>query len=196
MTTALAFTFVLTCSTLHLGCDKVASAPAAVHAGEKTMQVKIAGENFNLDVAADNPTRTKGLGSRTDIPERGGMIFAFPASRVDRMSFVMRDCPIDIDIAYLDGVGRVLTTYTMKAEPPRGANGTYEGEPGDWDINAITDVNRAKAAYAYENRLKQYPSRYPTSFVIELRAGTIDKLKLKEGDVVEFDHAGLKKLAK
>lgn len=193
---ALAFTFVLMCSTLHLGCDQVASTPAKVETGAKVMDVKIAGQMFSLDVAADEPTRTKGLGGRTDIPERGGMIFAFPSSRVGPMSFVMRDCPIDIDIAYLDGVGRVLTTYTMKAEPPRGANGEYEGEPGDWDINAIADPKRAEAAFKYEKRLKQYPSRYPTTFVIELRAGTIGKLGLKEGDVVEFDHAGLKRLAR
>jgi uncharacterized membrane protein (UPF0127 family) len=123
----------------------------------------------------------KGLGSRTQIADDGGMIFVFPASQVTVQSFVMRDCPIDIDIIYTDGVGRVLATHEMKAEAPRGPN---EGKEGDMD-NAT-----------YDARLKRYSSRYPATFVIELKAGSIKALGVKDGDVAAFDYAALKKMAK
>lgn len=145
--------------------------------------VQIAGKTFHLEVAADSPTQQKGLGGRTSIAEDGGMIFVFTPSQTTVQNFVMRDCPIDIDIMYLDGAGRVLTTYTMKAEAPRAKDGT-EGKEGEF-------TNQR-----YEERLKRYSSRFPSPFVIELRAGTIDHLGVKEGDQVVFDTAGLKRRAR
>lgn len=144
--------------------------------------VKIAGKTFFLEIAANNDKRMLGLGSRTQIADDGGMIFVFPASQVTVQSFVMRDCPIDIDIIYTDGVGRVLTAHEMKSEPPRDeAKG--EGKPGD-----MSNV-------AYDNRLPKYSSRYPATFAIELKAGSIKALGVKEGDLLTFDHAALKKMA-
>lgn len=143
-------------------------------------QVKLAGKTFHLQIAADLDTRMRGLGGRTHIDEDGGMIFVFPATQVAVQNFVMRDCPIDIDIIYTDGVGRILTMHEMKAEPPRGENEGKDGEVND----------------LYEARLPKYSSRYPATFVIELRAGTMKKLGLKEGDMAVFDHAALKKMAR
>ncbi len=155
-------------------CDEQEGAVSA-----NVAPVKIAGKTFHLEVAADTPTRMKGLGGRTTIAEDGGMIFVFTPSQTTVQNFVMRDCPIDIDIMYLDGAGRVLTTYTMKAEAPRAKDGS-EGKDGD-----LTNMK-------YEERLKRYSSRFPAPFVIELRAGTIDRLGVKEGDEVAFDTGGLK----
>lgn len=149
--------------------------------GLPTTPVTIAGKRFTLDVASTDATRVKGLGGRTDIPEDGGMIFVFPPSQVREMAFVMRDCPIDIDIIFLDGVGRALAMHEMKKEPPRGPD---EGKPGDF--------TNAK----YESKLKKYHSYFPASFAIELRAGTIKKLGVKEGDLVQMDVKGLKAMAK
>jgi hypothetical protein len=162
-------------STLH-GCDK----PAPAINGT-TAEATIAGKKFSLKIAAENAVRMRGLGGFREIAEDGGMIFVFPRLMVGQMGFVMRDCPIDIDIMYLDGAGKVLTTYEMKAEPPRGQD---EGKDGD-----MTNTK-------YENRLKQYDSRFATTFVIELKAGTIKKLGVKENDVIEFDRDALKRMAK
>jgi uncharacterized protein len=145
--------------------------------------VKIAGRTFHLELALDEPTRMKGLGGRSHIEEDGGMLFVFPPGQVRVQSFIMRDCPIDIDIIYCDGAGRVLTTYTMKKEEPRKADGS-EGKEGD--LNNV----------AYETRLARYSSRFPSQFVIELKAGTIQKLGVKEGDLITFDATGLKRRAK
>src|SRR5262249_50386168 len=107
--------------------------------------------------------------------------FVFPDARVQNLEFVMRDCPIDIDIIYLDGAGRVLSFYEMKAEKPRQAG---EGQAGDMRNDA------------YEGRLKKYPSGYPAAFAIELKAGSIRAIGVKAGEKVQFDAQGLKKIAK
>ena len=142
--------------------------------------VKIAGKTFFLEVASNDAKRMLGLGGRTQIADDGGMIFVFPARMVVVQSFVMRDCPIDIDIIYTDGVGRVLAMHEMKKEADRGEG---EGKAGDMD--------NAK----YDARLKRYSSKFPASFAIELKAGSIKSLGVKEGDLAVFDHAALKKMA-
>ena len=166
------------------GCEEEGPVSANV------VPVKIAGETFHLELAADNPTRMKGLGSRTTIAPDGGMLFVFTPSQRMVQNFVMRDCPTDIDIMYLDGAGRVLTTYTMKMEPPRKADGS-EGKEGEFGTASGTAPSDA-----YEKRLPRYSSRFPSPFVIELAPGTIQKLGVKEGDQVAFDTAGLKRRAR
>lgn len=136
-------------------------------------EVKIAGRTFKLELAATNPTREKGLSDRTSIDAGGGMLFAFPDAR--RLSFVMRDCPIAIDILFLDPTGRIVAQHRMKPEEPR--------RPGENDTD-------------YERRLKLYPSGYGAQFAIELKEGTLDQLKLKDGDQIKLDLDRLKRTAK
>ncbi len=133
-------------------------------------RVRLKGETFYVEVAADDKVRIRGLGGRDHIEPDGGMLFVFP--RAERRQFVMRDCLVPIDIAFLDGSGRVLTMYTMPVEEPR-----REGE----------------SERDYENRLERYSSRFPSEFVLELKEGTLKRLGVKEGDLVEFNVAGLKR---
>lgn len=156
------------------GCDKN-------KIDEKTATIAIKDRVFTLDLAIDNATRTKGLGGRTEIKPEGGMLFAF--TRAETLVFVMRDCPIDIDVIFLDQAGRIQALHAMKAEPPR----TEEEKV----IDPRLGVN-----VAYENRLKKYSSRFPAMFAIELKGGTLEQLKLKVGEKIPFDWEGLKKRAK
>jgi hypothetical protein len=64
-----------------------------------------------------------------------------------------------------------MTTYEMKAEAPK--------KPGESDL-------------AYFNRLKRYPSNYPSRFVIEVAPGTWKRLDVRPGDEISFDVEGLK----
>lgn len=146
-----------------------------------TEKIVISGRTFHLEVAADDVTRFRGLSGRTEIASDGGMLFIFP--RPSRLEFVMRDCPIPIDIIYLDGSGRVVATHAMLPEPPRG------------DGERLNDP-RTGTNEAYERRLKKYPSRFDAQFVIELKGGTLEALKLKSADKIDLDLARLKKMAK
>jgi uncharacterized membrane protein (UPF0127 family) len=130
-------------------------------------------KTFQLKVAADDASRAKGLGGVTELPEDGGMIFIFKQS--EARYFWMKGCVIDIDIAFLDGLGTVTAVHTMKKEAPQGPN---------------------ESELAYENRLKRYNSGTPAQFAIELRPGTFDTLGIKRGSKIALDLPRLKALAK
>jgi uncharacterized membrane protein (UPF0127 family) len=162
------------------GCDSAAAPPVQGNVAN----VIIHGKPFKLDIRFDEAGRNRGMGGRTteSIPDDGGMIFTFPSHLWGPMQFVMRDCPSDLDILYLDGGGRVLTMYTMKALPPRKEN---EGKDGEYNADYETRVTATA-----------YPSRYSCVFVIELKPGTIKKLGIQEGEKIEFDMDALKKMAR
>lgn len=146
-------------------------------------EVTISGKTFELERADTGETRFHGLSGRSSIPANGGMLFVFPARQVQRHGFVMRDCPVAIDIIYLDVAGRIVGMHKMVPEPPRS-----EAEKA---IDPETSVNAA-----YEARLKKYNATYPAQFAIELAGNTLDSLKLKDGDKIDLDLDRLKKLAK
>lgn len=167
---------------------------------QPTMELTLGGRTFTLEKVVEDETRFHGLSGRKEIAKDGGMIFLFRRASV--MQFVMRDCPIDIDIIFVDSTGRITAMHHMKAEAPRGEGEKentlpYAGAP------AWTATNEK-----YESRLKKYSSRYDAIIAIELAAGTInidgkekdakpDAIVLKVGQKVEgLDVAALKKLAK
>jgi uncharacterized protein len=136
-------------------------------------KLAIGGEEFELEIAADDATRARGLMHRDKIDEHGGMLFIYPETQ-DELGFWMKNCPIDIDILYLDAKGRIVATYTMKAEPTK---------------------RDSETETQYEDRLKRYPSRRPAQFAIELKAGTIERLKIEPGQMIEVDVKRLKAMA-
>lgn len=133
-----------------------------------TENVVIASETFTLDLALEPAVRERGLGGRTEIPNHGGMLFAFSDKDVKVQSFWMKDCLIDMDIIYLDPLGRVTWAGTMHAVPLQGQ-----------------DESRAD----YETRLRSTAtsSGYPAQFVIEVKAGTVQRLRIKVEDKIELD---------
>jgi uncharacterized membrane protein (UPF0127 family) len=143
--------------------------------------VNLGGKDFHLELALDPETRFHGLSGRTFIEPDGGMLFAFP-SPLD-LSFVMRDCPIPIDIVFIDSTGRITAMHEMTPEPPR-----TEDEKV---MDPATGTNTH-----YEDRLKKYPSRFDAQFVIEVAGGTLKTLPLKAGDKVDLDVKALKRRAK
>ena len=125
--------------------------------------VRMGGETFQLERALTREARFRGLSFRDSIPRNGGMVFAFPEKR--RQAFVMRDCLVPIDIAYVDDDGRVVNMYTMRLEPRRA---------GEDDAT-------------YERRLTRYSSAEPVRLVLEFRSGTFARLGVKRGDRIDAD---------
>lgn len=147
-------------------CDK----PPQIDAGKA--RVTLDGRVFTLDIAADEATRTKGLGGRESIADDGGMLFVFPRAQLRR--FIMRDCLVDIDIVFLDAAGRVIATHHMPVEEPRKDDETLR---------------------QYELRLPQYSSKFNSKYVIEVKGGTLEQLSLDEGDQIDLDTEALDALA-
>lgn len=172
-------------ATTPIGCQESSPGPLATttdgevsrilgtRAEGGTERVKINGQTLTLDLAADHPTRTKGLGGRTSIPENGGMLFVFPEAR--GLRFVMRDCPVPIDVAFLDPGGVVTAVHTMPPEEPQGAD---------------------ESDFMYESRLAKYSSRFAAQFAIELRGGRLGELGVKPGDTIDLDLERLKRAAR
>lgn len=145
-----------------------ATSTAPAQTQPATEEVGIAAETFRLELAADVGSRDKGLMGRDHIDSGSGMLFIY--AKPQALTFWMANCVIDIDILFLDAKGRIVSTYRMKAEPPRKSR---------------------EAQDAYEARLKRYNSRLPAQFAIELKAGTIERLKLKPGQRIELETARL-----
>jgi uncharacterized membrane protein (UPF0127 family) len=140
-------------------------AAAAARAGEPArVGATIGGPRFALEVAADPAVMYRGLGGRTRIDPQGGMLFVYAAPQP--LAFVMRDCPVPIDVAFLDGGRRVIAIREMKPEPPRG--------PGE-------------SAAAYEARLPVYRSPLPAQLAVELAGGRLRELGVGPGDAIELD---------
>jgi uncharacterized membrane protein (UPF0127 family) len=149
---------------------KVIASPAEEAVKES---IAIGGEVFRLEVASDDRSRAKGLQGRAEIDPSGGMIFVFP--KCELRSFWMLGCKVDIDILFLGADGQIVSTHKMKAESPQ-----------------RDDESQA----AYEARLRRYSSIRPAQFAIELRAGSIDRLKLRAGQTIYFDRQRLVKDAR
>jgi hypothetical protein len=146
-----------------------AAAPTGGAAGASEVAfVSLGGEAFTLELALDPETRQRGLSGRREIPRNGGMLFVLP--RPQPFAMVMRDCPVPIDVAFLDAGGRVVALHEMAVEPPRAP-----GEPPS----------------AYEARLPLYRSGAPVQLAIETAGGRLREVGLGVGARVALDLAGL-----
>lgn len=135
--------------------------------------VMIAGETFALELAADDATRARGLMFRTEIAPHGGMLFAFPYASVQE--FWMGNCWTDMDIVFVDPLGRVTATHSMTAVEPQ--------QPGESDEE-------------YAQRVPRYSSRLPAQFVLELAVGTAERLGIGVLDTLDLDVKRLARIAR
>jgi len=143
--------------------------PKRSPAGLPIETIKVAGESFETEIAADAASRQKGLGGRTSIGRNEAMLFVFPVSAP--LSFWMVDCVMDIDIAFLDRTGKVTAVHEMKKEPPRGANETKE---------------------QYEARLVRYGAGQDALYAYEFAPGTLKRLGIQSGQTIQLDHGRLR----
>ena len=90
----------------------------------------------------------------------------FINQRLRPVGMVMRDCPISIDVAFLDEDGRIVSSHEMRPEPPRA--------PGE-------------SARQYESRLPIYRSGQPARFSVETAGGRLAGLGVGVGDLLVFD---------
>lgn len=141
-----------------------------------TESIVIGGEKFSLEVSADAKSRELGLMGRTEIPDHGGMLFVFPDRLVVPQSFWMKNCPIDMDIIFLDRQGFVTATHRMKA--------------------MIRQPGESEADYETRAQSEGYPSGLPAQFAIELKAGSLERLKVKVEDRIVLNLDRLKALAR
>ncbi|XVJ58519.1 MAG: DUF192 domain-containing protein [Tepidisphaera sp.] len=153
------------------GCEQKPASSSGARQAPKETKVAINGKTFTLETALTPTKQFQGLSGRTDIPADGGMVFVFPTAQ--ERYFVMRDCPVPIDIVFLDSMMKVTAQHEMVPETPRS-----EAEK----VNGINGTNEQ-----YEARLARYHSKFPAQYVLEFKGGTLKQLNIKEGQKIELD---------
>lgn len=78
-------------------------------------RVRIGRHEWKVEIAADEPTRVKGMAGRTEVPPGTGMLFVFP--RQQELTFHMLDCLVSLDVAFIDSGGAIVEIRTMTVEP-------------------------------------------------------------------------------
>ena len=116
--------------------------------------MKIGEHEFHVELATDPDRRAVGLMYRKSLPEDQGMLFIFP--RPQMQSFYMKNCEIDLEIAYIDDDGKIVDLLEMKA-PPSGFSGPY----------------------------RKYRSTEPVRYALEMNNGWFSSRGIGVGTVVE-----------
>ncbi len=81
----------------------------------------IAGQVFQLEIAATHAERARGLMGQRRIPDNFAMLFVYDTE--SRLSFWMKGTLIPLDILFLDSDGVVVDVQTMTPQP-----GASDGE--------------------------------------------------------------------
>ncbi len=89
-----------------LACAAFARSGRTAEAPRWAVAVMPLGEEFSLEIAADDAARQKGYMFREKIGSREGMLFLFDAS--ERHPFWMKNCRVPLDIIWLDPAFRIV----------------------------------------------------------------------------------------
>ncbi|HSH56664.1 MAG TPA: DUF192 domain-containing protein [Halomonas sp.] len=112
---------------------------------------------FRAEVAQTSAERSRGLMGREHLAEDAGMLFLYASEQPGRSGFWMYNTLISLDIAFIDRVGRIVSTHTML---PCGSDA-----PGDCPVTRPGVPYRA---------------------ALEVRAGRFEELGIKVGDCVAW----------
>lgn len=115
--------------------------------------VELKGHRYQIEIAADETARERGLMFRESMPADHGMLFVFDDTQV--RTFWMKNTHIPLDILYFDQNYKLVSV--QQRVPPCLDSG---------------------------NNCPVYPSEGAAQYVLELNAGTADKLGVKPGDVL------------
>ncbi len=87
-------------------------------------QVTINGHQWNVELATTPEQRYLGMSGRKNVPTDTGMLFIFQDSKP--RTFVMRDCYVPLDIAFINSGMLIVAIHTMAVELNRAGRVPYE----------------------------------------------------------------------
>lgn len=123
----------------------------------KQSTVAINGHVFEIDIAQEADEIEKGLSGRRDLADDQAMLFIFPQKQ--KLSFWMKDMNFSIDLLWIEGDRVVAYEKNM---------------PVPMEDTPIRDLPR-------------YLSPRPVDKVLEMKAGLIDSIGIKIGDIVAIN---------
>jgi len=130
-----------------LACDQKPSIPAAASPSTSqpsdpriiplpTVQATIGGRLFNLEFAANDDNRSRGLMYRKSMPMDHGMLFAWDFE--DWRSFWMKNTEIPLDIIYLDKDKKIISIHQLV---PHNLAGVDSAAPAQYAIELNVGVS-------------------------------------------------------
>ncbi|MBU1224282.1 MAG: DUF192 domain-containing protein [Gammaproteobacteria bacterium] len=115
---------------------------ASSAASDVRLPLRIGPHAFQVEVAATEQQRQRGLMGRTHLPADGGMLFVF--EEPGRHCFWMRDTPLPLSIAFIDAAGRIAGLADMQPRsetphcPPAEIRYALEVRQGEFQRRGIT----------------------------------------------------------
>ena len=141
-----------------------------------TIPVTIFDQKLITEVASDDASRTQGLSDRLSLPTDHAMLFAY--AQPNQMTFWMIKMHFPLDIVWLDS-DKVVLSVTPNAEACIGST--------PCTLNAAaSDQNRCLPGLA-QSQCPLLNSPSGTQYVLELEAGTAEKLHIIKGTPIKFD---------
>ena len=93
-----------------VGCSNTPTTPAG---GLPVTPMQIGSKTYQLEIAADNASRERGLMERDSMPADHGMIFVFETP--SEQTFWMHHTRFPLDIIFADNQKKIVSIHTMKA---------------------------------------------------------------------------------
>lgn len=118
--------------------------------------LEINGAKIKVEIAGTSAKRSKGLAGRTVLAENEGMLFVF--DRVDKYPFWMKGLTFPLDFVWI--LDDKVAGVTENVQPP-------QSEQAD-------------------SSLPIYSAPVPINKVLEVNAGIVKKLNIKEGDIIKL----------
>ena len=123
---------------LGAGSFTVALASCSVHASGPTAELK--GHRFDIEIAADDATRTRGLMFRDSMAADHGMLFEF--SDMQPRVFWMKDTHIPLDILFFDQDYKLVS---MQQRVPPCRSDPCAQYPSDGPAQYVLELNSGTA---------------------------------------------------
>ncbi|MGH8090843.1 MAG: DUF192 domain-containing protein [Rudaea sp.] len=121
------------CATLGLGaCAARASGP----------YVELDGHRFQIEIAADEASRERGLMFRENMPADHGMLFVFDDTQV--RTFWMKNTHIPLDILYFDQNYK-LVSVQQRVPPCLNSGNNCPGYPSEGAAQYVLELNAGMA---------------------------------------------------
>lgn len=119
-------------------------------------------EMVKVELARDFASRARGLMQRTELDQRGGMLFYYLFS--ERRAFWMYQTLLPLDIAYLAADGEILQIETMEpcdSGDPAQCRSYPSEQPAraalELNAGAFADFGIAAGDYVYDQECQQAP---------------------------------------
>ncbi len=103
--------------------------------------VELAGERYQVEIAADDATRARGLMFRDTLPDGTGMLFIH--DREEPQAYWMKNTRIPLDILYFDSALKLVSQ--QRNVPPCSAGNACPSYPSQRPARYVLELNAGEA---------------------------------------------------